>query len=81
VQAAIETRAGEGSLTGDPSGKAAADGKVSGYNDLTAAELLEVIPSLEAAAVRQLRTHEAAGRARKTVLAALDRQLARLPEA
>jgi UDP-glucose 4-epimerase len=46
-----------------------------GYDDLTDQELLEVIPSLEPDAAQQLRDHEAAGRARPVVLAALDRLL------
>jgi UDP-glucose 4-epimerase len=48
-----------------------------GYDDLTAAELLELIPSLDALGLSRLRAYEAAGSARSEVLAALDRNLAR----
>jgi UDP-glucose 4-epimerase len=47
------------------------------YDALGEGELLELIPSLETAALQQLRAHEAAHRARKRVLDALDHQLVR----
>ncbi len=46
-----------------------------GYGSLTQDELLEVIPSLETAAMRRLRDHEAAGSARPAVLDEIDHQL------
>jgi UDP-glucose 4-epimerase len=47
------------------------------YDDLTARELADLIPSLEPAALAQLRRYEEASRARKQVLDALDRAIAR----
>jgi UDP-glucose 4-epimerase len=47
------------------------------YDDLTTTELVDLVPSLEAGALAQLRRYEAAHRARKPVLDALDRVLAR----
>jgi len=47
------------------------------YDDLTAEEVIEIAASLEASALAELRRFEAANRARKEVLAALDRNLAR----
>ncbi len=47
------------------------------YDALGESDLLDLIPSLEVEALRQLRGHEAAHRARARVLEALDRQLGR----
>jgi UDP-glucose 4-epimerase len=52
-----------------PSAEALGDG------ELTAEELLVIIPSLEPDAIRALREQEASGRARADLLAALDRQI------
>jgi len=48
-----------------------------GYADLHAKEVIALLASLEPAALRALRDHEAAHAARKTVLAAMDAVLAR----
>jgi UDP-glucose 4-epimerase len=50
---------------------------ISAYDDLTVAELLALIGSLEHQQMRELRAHEAAGPRRKAVLEALDQHLAR----
>jgi UDP-glucose 4-epimerase len=55
----------------DPGG---ADGS-EGYDGLTRDELVQVIPSLETAAMRRLREHEAAGPARSEILDEIDHQL------
>jgi UDP-glucose 4-epimerase len=47
------------------------------YDELTEAELLEVIPSLDPQALQQLRDHEARARRRTLVLEALEDQLRR----
>jgi UDP-glucose 4-epimerase len=47
------------------------------YDDLRADELIALLPSLEPAALTALRDHEAANRARRTVLAAIDSNLVR----
>jgi UDP-glucose 4-epimerase len=47
------------------------------YDEMLARELVDLIPSLEPGALAQLRRYEAAHRARRTVLDALDRALAR----
>jgi UDP-glucose 4-epimerase len=47
------------------------------YDALAEGDLIDLIPSLETDALTQLRDHEAARRARRRVLDALDRQLAR----
>jgi UDP-glucose 4-epimerase len=48
-----------------------------GYDDLRADEVIEMLPGLEADALRRLREHEARHAARRTVLSAIDRALAR----
>lgn len=50
-------------------------GAAHGDGELSAEELLVIIPSLEPDAIRALRDREAAGRARADLLAELDRQL------
>jgi UDP-glucose 4-epimerase len=47
------------------------------YDQLSAAELIEVVPSLEAEALRTLRRYEEAHQARASVLEVVDRTLAR----
>jgi UDP-glucose 4-epimerase len=47
------------------------------YDDLSATELVDLIPSLEPGALAALRRYEAAHRGRTAVLGALDRTLAR----
>jgi UDP-glucose 4-epimerase len=67
---------------GPPSGTG--DGPlISGYDDLTAGEVIPLISSLEPEAAARLRVYEAANRERKAVLEALDRRLAnvRQPDA
>jgi UDP-glucose 4-epimerase len=61
---------------------AGADGDAEGsgeaaYDGLAETELLDLIPSLETDALRELHAHEAAHRARRAVLDGLERQLAR----
>jgi UDP-glucose 4-epimerase len=48
-----------------------------GYDDLRADEVIEMLPGLEADALRRLREHEARHAGRRTVLSAIDRALAR----
>jgi UDP-glucose 4-epimerase len=55
-----------------PPGHAAAER----YDELGAGEVVELLPSLEPADLEALREHEAAGRGREEVLAAIDRILA-----
>jgi UDP-glucose 4-epimerase len=50
-------------------------GQPDGYDELTAEELVSVVPSLGPEAAVRLRHHEASGRRRKVVLDALDRRL------
>jgi UDP-glucose 4-epimerase len=47
------------------------------YDDLRADELIALLPSLEPAALTALREHEAANRARRTVLSSIDANLVR----
>lgn len=64
----------------EPPREADGDGHVAsagGYDGLGEGELLDLIGSLEADSLAQLRDHEAAHRARPRILDALDRQLAR----
>jgi UDP-glucose 4-epimerase len=72
VIAAIEKRGGP--VNTAPASRAPVAG---GYDDLRADELIALLPSLEAPALEALRAHEAAGAARRTVLAAIDRILTR----
>jgi UDP-glucose 4-epimerase len=72
VIAAIEKRGGPVNTAPAPRPSAAG-----GYDDLRADELIALLPSLEAPALEALRAHEAAGAARRTVLAAIDRILTR----
>jgi UDP-glucose 4-epimerase len=59
-------------------GRGASDGTpMSGYDELSADELVGIIASLETPALHQLRDYEASNRARATVLDALDRRIAR----
>jgi UDP-glucose 4-epimerase len=62
-----------GSRTGEVDGFSA---PMSGYDELSADELVGIISSLESPALRQLRDYEASNRARAAVLEALDRRLA-----
>jgi UDP-glucose 4-epimerase len=73
VQGTTEPRAAAGVEEAATDG--AQEASLSAYDDLSVAEILEVLGSLEVDAMRQLRAHEAAGKARKSVLSALDRQL------
>jgi UDP-glucose 4-epimerase len=68
LEPGAEAPSGEGRKTAAP---------ISAYDELTVAELLAVIGSLEATQMRELRAHEAAGPRRKAVLEALDQQLMR----
>jgi UDP-glucose 4-epimerase len=52
-------------------------GRVAAYDELTAAELVEIIPSLESDALEDLHRYETAHQARRTVVAALERALGR----
>lgn len=65
---ALRREATSSPASGDPNG-------ADGYGSLTQGELLEVIPSLETAAMLRLRDHEAAGPARPAVLDEIDHQL------
>ncbi|HWE32442.1 MAG TPA: hypothetical protein VG410_03100, partial [Solirubrobacteraceae bacterium] len=58
-------------------GKSAARPPLSGYDELSADELVGIIASLEAPALHRLREYEASNRARAAVLDALDRGLSR----
>lgn len=60
-----------------PPDQEAAPAPPAGYSDLHAKEVIALLPSLEAPALEAIRAHEAAHDARKTVLAAMDRLLAR----
>ncbi len=63
----------------DDEGIATATGRTAtaDYDELRAAELIEIISSLDLEALARLRSYEAANQARTTVLEALDRNLAR----
>ena len=65
-----------GELPGPAPAPVAAPDDVQPYDDLTEEELLEIVGSLDAAALRQLRDYEATRQARPLVIAALDYQLA-----
>jgi UDP-glucose 4-epimerase len=56
----------------------ASDGEGAAYDDLGEAELIEILSSLDAPALIRLRDYEAEHGARAAVLAALDRNLARM---
>jgi len=48
---------------------------ITGYEDLTAAQITEQLDGLSLAQLRQVRDHERRNANRKTVLAAIDRKL------
>jgi polyhydroxyalkanoate synthesis regulator phasin len=50
-------------------------GGISGYDDMTAAQVVERLDDLPAADLRRVREHERRNANRKTVLAAIDRKL------
>jgi polyhydroxyalkanoate synthesis regulator phasin len=50
-------------------------GSISGYDDMTAAQVVERLDDLSAADLRQVREHERRNANRKTVLAAVERKL------
>ena len=49
---------------------------ITGYDDLTAAEIADRLDGLDLAQLRRIRTYERANANRKTVLAAVERRLA-----
>jgi UDP-glucose 4-epimerase len=62
---------------GEPAGDGAEPAPITGYDELSADELVGIIASLEPPALHRLREYEASNRARAPVLAALDRGLER----
>jgi UDP-glucose 4-epimerase len=68
VQSARAQATGDESVDGPP---------LHGYDELTVAEVVEIVASMEADALARLRSYEAAHRGRTAVLEALDQTLAR----
>jgi polyhydroxyalkanoate synthesis regulator phasin len=52
-------------------------GPITGYDQLTAAQIKTRLRDLDPAELRQVRTHENAGKARKGIIAEIDRRLAK----
>ena len=75
-------RPGAGTPAGEAGEPPALDGGVRpAYADLTAKEIVSLLPSMERDDLAALRAHEATNAARKTVLGAIDRLLERDPSA
>ncbi len=68
----------DGRLEPQQSGSAGNGAPPGGYDELTASEVIGLIDSLDHEAASRLRRYEAANRARKSVLQALDRRLAQV---
>ncbi len=79
VQSRAEGSVGAEGSSGPGDGQAGVSGSGPGgaYDDLSEAELIEIISSLETEALRRLRHYESRHGQRRGVLQALDRNLAR----
>jgi UDP-glucose 4-epimerase len=79
VQSARSLRADGGNPDAEPPihGQDDAEPPIHGYDELTVAEVVEIVASMEAPSLARLRSYEEANRGRSAVLEALDRTLAR----